>query len=260
MSFLTAQPEELAAAAGKLHAVGAQQVAQNAAAAIPTTAGVIPAAADEVSALQAGLFSAYGALYQQVSAEAAAMYDVFVNTLGTSAGTYAATEAANASAANSPFSSLSSAAATPALGDIPDVLDIGIGNATSAMSNLVGLGNGGLLLPPEQGAAAAAEAAGVESAAGLSAAPVAVGSGGASSVSYVGALSAPPAWAGPATLVSNVGAPKLAGWTAVASQAPQTTTLLPGLPGMASTSRSSAGFGAPRYGVRPMVMTKSVAG
>ncbi|ODR17030.1 PE family protein [Mycobacterium gordonae] len=84
MSFLTAQPEELAAAAGKLQTVGAQQAAQNAAAAVPTTSGVIPAAADEVSALQASLFAAYGSLYQQVSAEAAAMYDTFVNTLGLS--------------------------------------------------------------------------------------------------------------------------------------------------------------------------------
>lgn len=99
MSFLTTQPEELAAAAGKLETIGSAMVAQNAAAAAPTTTGVIPAAADEISVLQAPLFTAYGTLYQQVSAEAAAVYDLFVKTLGVSAGTYAATEAANSSAA-----------------------------------------------------------------------------------------------------------------------------------------------------------------
>lgn len=57
MSFLTTQPEELAAAAGKLETIGSAMVAQNAAAAAPTTTGVIPAAADEISVLQAPLFT-----------------------------------------------------------------------------------------------------------------------------------------------------------------------------------------------------------
>jgi PE family len=35
-------------------------------------------------------------MYQAVSAQAAAIHEMFVNTLGTSAGSYAATEAANA--------------------------------------------------------------------------------------------------------------------------------------------------------------------
>jgi PE family len=38
-------------------------------------------------------------MYQAVSAQAAAIHDMFVSTLGTSAGSYAATEAANAVAA-----------------------------------------------------------------------------------------------------------------------------------------------------------------
>ncbi|VAZ74248.1 PE family protein PE13 [Mycobacterium kansasii] len=100
MSFLTTQPDELAAAAGKLQTIGATMEAENVAAAVPTT-GVIPAAADEVSMLQASMFTAYGSLYQQISAEAAAMYEMLVNTLGVSAGTYAAAEAANSSAAAS---------------------------------------------------------------------------------------------------------------------------------------------------------------
>ena len=50
MSFVTTQPEVLAAAAGQLQGIGAAIAAQNAAAAAPTL-GVVPAAADEVSAL-----------------------------------------------------------------------------------------------------------------------------------------------------------------------------------------------------------------
>ena len=70
--------------------------AQNAAAAALTT---LPAAADEVSALTAARFGAQTQMYQAVSALAVAIQEMFVNTLGTSAGSYAATEAANAIAA-----------------------------------------------------------------------------------------------------------------------------------------------------------------
>jgi hypothetical protein len=60
---------------------------------------VVPAAADEVSALTATQFAMHAQMYQAVSAQAAAIHDMFVSTLGTSAGSYAATEAANAVAA-----------------------------------------------------------------------------------------------------------------------------------------------------------------
>lgn len=98
MSFVTTQPEALAAAAAALRAIGAALVAQNAAAAAPTT-GVVPAAADEVSILTAAQFVAHAQLYQQVSAQATAIHEMFVNTLQLSSGSYAATEAANAVAA-----------------------------------------------------------------------------------------------------------------------------------------------------------------
>lgn len=98
MSFVTTQPEALAAAAGNLQAIGSTLSAQNAAAAAPTT-GVVPAAADEVSALTAAQFAAHAQMYQAVSAQAAAIHEMFVNTLSTSSGSYAATEAANAAAA-----------------------------------------------------------------------------------------------------------------------------------------------------------------
>ncbi len=98
MSFVTTQPETLSAAAGNLQGIGASMAAQNEAAAGPTTA-VVPAAADEVSALTAAQFATHAQLYQAVGAQASAIHDMFVATLGTSAGSYAATEAANAVAA-----------------------------------------------------------------------------------------------------------------------------------------------------------------
>ncbi|OBA60065.1 PE family protein [Mycobacterium sp. 1100029.7] len=98
MSFVTTQPEALAAAAGTLQGIGAALSAQNAAAAAPTT-GVVPAAADEVSALTAAHFAAHAQMYQAVSARASEIHQQFVNTLHTSSGSYALTEAANAAAA-----------------------------------------------------------------------------------------------------------------------------------------------------------------
>jgi uncharacterized protein (DUF362 family) len=56
MSFVSTQPEVLTAAAGTLQVIGSSMSAQNAAAAAPTT-GVVPAAADEVSALTAVQFA-----------------------------------------------------------------------------------------------------------------------------------------------------------------------------------------------------------
>ncbi|MFA1704011.1 PE family protein [Mycobacterium intracellulare] len=98
MSFVTTQPEALAAAAVNLQAIGSAMAAHNAAAAAPTT-GLVPAAADEVSALTAAQFAAHGEAYQAVSAQAAAIHAAFVSTLSTSAMSYAAAEAANAAAA-----------------------------------------------------------------------------------------------------------------------------------------------------------------
>lgn len=98
MSFVVAWPEILAGATDSLRGVGAVQAAQNAAAAAPTT-GVIPAAADEVSALTAAQFVAQAQMYQTVSAQAAAIHELFTTALGASADSYAATEAVNAIAA-----------------------------------------------------------------------------------------------------------------------------------------------------------------
>ena len=97
MSFVTAQPEVLAAAAGNLEAIGTAMSAANTASA--PTGAVVPAAADEVSALTAMQFSAHAQKYQAISAAASAIHAQFVTTLAHSAESYAATEAANARAA-----------------------------------------------------------------------------------------------------------------------------------------------------------------
>jgi hypothetical protein len=97
-SFVTTHPEMLSAAAGDLACIGTAMSAADAAAAGPT-GGVVPAAADEVSALTAAQFAAHAGHYQAASAVAAAVHSMLVSTLQTSATFYAATEAANAIAA-----------------------------------------------------------------------------------------------------------------------------------------------------------------
>lgn len=98
MSFVTTQPELLVAAAANLQSIGSAVSTENIAAAAPTT-GVIPAAADDVSALAAAQFVAQAQAYQAISAQATAIHEMFVTTLASSAGAYAAAEAANALAA-----------------------------------------------------------------------------------------------------------------------------------------------------------------
>ncbi len=97
MSIVIAQPEIIAGAAAEMQALNALVAAGNAAAAAPTT-GVVPAAADLVSMLTAAHFASHARLYQEVSAQAAALRDLLATTLGVSAGSYAATEAANTNA------------------------------------------------------------------------------------------------------------------------------------------------------------------
>ena len=87
MSFLLAAPQELADAASDLAGVGSTLSTANAAASAPTT-GLLPAAADEVSTQIAKLFSAHAKGFQQLSAQAAAFHEQFVQALTASANTY----------------------------------------------------------------------------------------------------------------------------------------------------------------------------
>jgi hypothetical protein len=98
MSFVTTHPEGLSAAAATLAGIGSTVSGSNAAAAGSTT-GIAPAGADEVSGLTAMQFAAHAQMYQSISSQAAAIHEQFVSMLATTAGSYAATEAANAASA-----------------------------------------------------------------------------------------------------------------------------------------------------------------
>ncbi|MFY2859483.1 PE family protein [Mycobacterium sp. THU-M104] len=98
MLFVTAQPESLAAAAARLAQIGSALTGEHAATAPPMT-GVVPAASDIVSMLTAAQFARHAQTFQALSAQAAEIHEKFVATLAAGAGSYAATEAANAAAA-----------------------------------------------------------------------------------------------------------------------------------------------------------------
>ncbi len=281
MAFLTAIPQELLSAAGQLEGIGNALTAQNTGAAAATTA-IAPAASDPVSALQATIFSTYGTLYQQIAAEAQAIQQQFTSTLGLSSGTYTATEAANVVAATpvqdffneistlfgGPLTSLTSTAGPFSLsGNLGNMFNIGGGNWASAASDLLGMAGGGLLpSAPDAGADAgadAAAAAGAADAVGVTAPAGGMGAmgvmpvAGMGSATMVGNLSAPPSWAGGVATPAAAAAlrPINVGWTGAAPSA-GTGGIIPGMPGMGGAARNSAGFGAPRYGVKPIVMPK----
>jgi hypothetical protein len=98
MSYVSTQPEALSATAASLAGIGVTMSAQNSAAAAPTT-GLVPAAADQVSALAAAQFAVHAQMYQAISAQAEAIHQQLVSTLEINATSYAATEAANAATA-----------------------------------------------------------------------------------------------------------------------------------------------------------------
>jgi hypothetical protein len=248
--------------------------AESAAVASPTT-GVIPAAADEVSALQAAIFGAYGSLYQSVNAQATTIHELFVHTLGASAGSYAATESANSGATASPLSggisglfgaATTSAQSTTVPGaNIANLANVGTGNWGSATSDLLDMAQGGMMPATNEASdiagIAAATPAGVDAtvltgaaapagAAGLGGIPMVPALGQAASV---GGLSVPPSWAAGAAPAASPGAVTTAGWTAPAAQSTPVTTMPAAMPAVATTGKA-AGFGAPRYGVKPTVM------
>ncbi|APD84046.1 PE family protein [Mycobacterium intracellulare] len=96
MSFVTTQPEMLTSAAGDMHGNGSEMAAKNNAAAGPAT-GVGPAAIDEMSTLTAVQLVTHAQTYQVVAAQVMPIHDDLMTTLAAGAGSYAATEAANAS-------------------------------------------------------------------------------------------------------------------------------------------------------------------
>jgi hypothetical protein len=277
MSFVTTQPEALTYAAGKLQILGSAMAAESEALASPTT-GVIPAAADEVSAMQAAIFAAYGTLYQSVNAQAAAIHELFVNTLGASAGSYLATEFANSATTASPLSegvsglvsaATSAASADPPGGNLANLFNVGSGNWAAAASDLLDMAQGGILPGANEvgdiagnapGTAAGLQGTVFTGAEGPGVSPGFGGFpmvGGPGQTASAGGLSVPPGWAGGAAApVASPGAPVTESWTAPASHAAPVTTMPAGMPAVA-TAGKAAGLGAPRYGVKPTVMARS---
>lgn len=265
MSFVTTQPEALAAAANNLQTIGAAMTAQNTAAATPTT-GVAPAAADAVSALQATQFSAYGTLYQQISAQAAAIQEMFVQTLRTSSESYDTTEAANATgngAADSPLSDLINLLTGSASGPYnlfsAALSNGGIAGAMqasnfgSAASDLLQLGSSGFLAPGHLASSTSVDAlpSSVLTNASSDVAPVSVVTGGQAAAT--GKLSASPSWAGPPEPAAP--AARLASATTAAVEHTPASTVPAGIPAAASEDRRAGG--RLRYGVKPKVAPRA---
>jgi hypothetical protein len=294
MAYVSTVPAAIAAAATQLEGIGNSFSAESAAAATPTSA-LAPAGSDEVSALQASVFSTYGQLYQTVSAQAQAIHQQFVNTLQSSSSSYQDTETANqAGAAASSLNGLngasSAASTTPIASFITSITSFlgngfgtgtgglnsnllqvpldEVGNFTSAESDLIGMGGGGLLTALAGPSTAGADIGGLGSAlasdvgpagavggaGGVGAAPVLAAAGGGSSI---GPLSVPPSWAGgagipaastPVTLASQSWAGPTAG---ISTGSPSG---IAGMPAVANGGRGGSSFGAPRYGVKPKVM------
>jgi hypothetical protein len=94
MSYLVTAPEVVAAAANDVAAIGSALRAHLAAAA--PTAAVIPAAADEVSAGIAQVFSQAAQSFQGLVGKASAFGEQFAQQLTGGAGAYASAEAVNA--------------------------------------------------------------------------------------------------------------------------------------------------------------------
>ena len=280
MAYVSTAPAAIAAAASQLEGIGNSFAAESSAAAAPTTA-LAPAAADEVSALQAGVFSTYGQLYQTVSAEAQAIHQQFVNLLQSSSSSYQDTESANqaGAAASSLSNSASSAASSTAQSTTPitnlinsltsflgngfGILPGGansnliqvpldeMGNFASAESDLIGMGGGGLLTALAGPSTASADLGGLGS--GL------VGDfGPAGAVGGAGGIGAAPVLAAagsgssigplsvPPSWAAGAGVPTASTPVTLASQswttaAPTTGGMGPGIAGMPAVANGGRG-------------------
>ena len=114
MTTLLTEPQLVETAAANVAEIRSAIGAAKAAAAGPTT-GVAAAAADEVSAATAQLFGTYAKDYHAVLARAAAFHEEFAAALASAGNTYAAAEAANASAISGAAPTLTSAVVQPPL-------------------------------------------------------------------------------------------------------------------------------------------------
>ncbi|WP_196773080.1 PE family protein, partial [Mycobacterium asiaticum] len=107
MSFVNVVPQWATAASSELAGIGSAVGVANAAA-VASTTQIVAAAADEVSAGIAALFSTHALEYQSLGVQAELFHEQFVAMLAGSAAAYGAAESANAQqvvwgAINAPF-------------------------------------------------------------------------------------------------------------------------------------------------------------
>jgi hypothetical protein len=124
MSAVIATPELMAQAATDLASIGSTVNAAHMTAA-PPTLSVLPAAADEVSARIAHLFSGYAQKYQGLAGKAAAFQEQFVQHLTAGAVSYASAEAVNVASLLKPLTAVATpvaAAATAAQSTLNDLM------------------------------------------------------------------------------------------------------------------------------------------
>jgi hypothetical protein len=112
MSYVIAAPEMMASAATDLATIGSNLSAVHTAAAA-STAGLIPAAADEVSTGIAHLFSQHAMDFQAAAAQAAVFHEQFTQHLTAGASSYAGIEAVIARLLQSAGQSLQSLLPSP---------------------------------------------------------------------------------------------------------------------------------------------------
>lgn len=134
MGHVFAVPDQIAAAATDLGAIGSTlEVAHLTAAA--STQTLLPAAADEVSASVAQLFSGYAEDYQKLAAKAGTFHQQIVEHLTASAGSYATAEAANVASLLHPVTAAANSIATAAAD--PSVISSSMGEALRRIGFIV---------------------------------------------------------------------------------------------------------------------------
>jgi hypothetical protein len=253
-------------------------------AAISAVTAVVPPGADQVSIAQVAAIDAWGATLQTALANGQSYATQFLANLSAASDTYSFAEASNAASAlassagpgdGGVLTTISQALGGPSFSlngnpfslssNSANIGNIGVGNYASAMSDLLGMAGGGLLPAGSDTIGDAAGAAALAS----STTPVGAGMAGMGGVgmmpmagiaqgTMVGNLSVPPSWGGQVTPVVAATTPlQTVGFTGTAPVAAAGTGMA-GMPGMVTggAGRSSAGFGAPRYGVKPIVMPK----
>jgi hypothetical protein len=188
-------------------------------------AGLVPAAADEVSAANAAQFAAYAHVYEQIVAQGARVHEQIVHTLHSNAGSYENAEADNTASAltGSGLAGIGQSATGGSGGPlIPPLSLSSLATPYRTATAIASAGLAGLTAHSVSPAstlsaglgvkeAAAGPAAVVAADSGASGAPVSAGLGRSASV---GSLSVPQGWAaGPAPSAT------LAGTTLPGSQA-----------------------------------------